>query len=107
MPRKENVMKRKNCWEVKKCGRQPEGENAEKLGVCPAAVTSMYDGTNKGTYDGRFCWAVAGTFCDGKQQGTFAQKLMNCINCEFLKQVNEKEGRDFALTPQDAKNKTE
>lgn len=89
------------------CGRQPEGENAEKLGVCPSTVTFIYDGTNKGTYAGRFCWAVAGTFCDGKQQGTYAEKFKNCLNCEFLKQVNEKEDRDFVLTPKDAINKTE
>ena len=82
-----------------KCGRQSGGEKAEKLGVCPAAELSEYDGTNKGTCAGRFCWAVAGTFCGGKLQGTYAEKLMNCVNCEFFKQVNEDEGRFFVLIP--------
>lgn len=100
-------MKRKNCWEVEQCGRQPEGEKVEELGVCPAAEPSEYDGTNKGTFAGRFCWAVAGTFCGGKLQGTYAEKLTNCLNCEFLKQVNEDEGRDFVLNPKDAKNRSE
>ena len=99
-------MKRKNCWEVLKCGRQPGGENAEKLGVCPAALPSEYDGVNRGEQSGRFCWAVAGTFCNGELQGTYAKKLMNCINCEFFKQVNEDEGRNFVLIPKNAKDKS-
>ncbi|MFC1494030.1 two-CW domain-containing protein [Thermodesulfobacteriota bacterium] len=100
-------MERKNCWEVKKCGRQLGGENAAKMGVCPAAEPSEYDGTNKGTGAGRFCWAIAGTYCDGKTQGTFAMKLLACINCKFLKQVNEEEGRDFILNPKGSKSKSE
>jgi len=99
-------MKRKNCWEVMKCGRQSGGENAEKLGVCIATLPSEYDGVNSGERSGRFCWAVAGTFCNGELQGTFAEKLRNCINCEFFKQVNEDEGRNFVLTAGDAKDKS-
>jgi hypothetical protein len=37
------------------------------------------------TFDGRPCWAVAGTFCDGEVQGTFAKKLINCMDCDFMK----------------------
>ena len=99
-------MQRKNCWEVKKCGREPGGENVKTLGVCPAALPNEYDGVNKGKHAGRFCWAVAGTFCEGEVQGTYATKLMDCLGCEFLKQVNENEGRYFTLTPQKAKNES-
>jgi len=24
-----------NCWEFKKCGREPGGEKASELGICP------------------------------------------------------------------------
>jgi hypothetical protein len=88
---------RKNCWEVKKCDRQPGGKKVEEFGVCPAAMPSEYDGKNRGKYSGRFCWAVAGTLCHGEIQGTFAKKLQNCIYCDFLKQVNKEEGRYFIL----------
>ena len=98
-------MKRNNCWEVMKCGRQSGGENVEKLGVCISTLPSEYDGVNSGERSGRFCWTVAGTFCNGELQGTFAEKLKNCINCEFFKQVNEDEGRNFVLTPGNAKDK--
>jgi hypothetical protein len=91
---------------MKKCGRQPGGEKVEELGVCPAAQSSEYDGTNKGKHAGRFCWAVAGTFCGGKPQGMFSQKLLSCLNCEFLQQVNDDEGHDFILTPTDTLKKT-
>lgn len=88
---------KKNCWEVKKCGREKEGINAEKLGVCPASSNSNGDGINEGKNSGRVCWAVAGTFCDGKIQGEFAHKQASCMECEFFKQVLEEEKDNFHL----------
>jgi hypothetical protein len=100
-------MDRRNCWEAMKCGRQPGGENSEELGVCPAALPSEhFAGLNNGKYCGRFCWAVAGTLCRGTVQGTFAKKLMNCLGCEFLQQVNMDEGRAFILTPGEVKRRS-
>lgn len=92
-------MVRKNCWEVIQCGRQQNGEQANELGVCPAAATSTCDGVNEGIKGGRFCWTVSGTFCSGKEEDTFTKKFMNCLNCSFLKQVNEEEGNNFILSP--------
>ena len=98
-------MKRDNCWEILKCGREPGGKNADELSVCPAAASGKYNGINRGKFRGRFCWAVVGTFCNGKIQGTFSQKLMDCIHCKFFKQVNDQEGREFTLTPQEAEKR--
>jgi hypothetical protein len=83
---------RANCWEFKKCGRDPGGEKVEELGVCPAAVEGSYDGINFGKNAGRICWAVAGTCCGGKVQGTFAEKRKSCVTCDFYKNVQEQEG---------------
>lgn len=102
---KASLMKRKNCWEVKECGREQGGENVEALGTCPAALPNEYDYTNRGLYAGRFCWAVAGTFCGGQVQGTLAKKIKNCLRCDFLKQVQKEEGRHFILTPYSAEDK--
>lgn len=33
------------------------------------------------SYNGVRCWAVAGTFCHGKIQGSFAQKIGDCRKC--------------------------
>jgi len=96
-------MRRKNCWEARACGRQPGGDNVEALGVCPAAMANKFDGINQGERGGRFCWAVVGTFCSGRVQGTFAMKFLACMRCEFLQQVQEEEGRSFVLSPRDAK----
>ena len=98
-------MARKNCWEVKKCGREPGGEKADELGVCPAASASEYDGVNRGNVAGRFCWAVAGTYCGGKVQGTYAQKFSDCINCKFFKDVQDEESSNFVLMPSDVGDK--
>lgn len=85
-------MARQNCWEFKKCGREPGGKNVAELGVCTAAAASKAQGMNHGSNGGRVCWAVAGTLCGGKVQGTFAMKLAGCMACEFYKQVTREEG---------------
>ncbi|MDA8122687.1 MAG: hypothetical protein M0Z38_09005 [Deltaproteobacteria bacterium] len=85
-------MRRINCWEIKKCGREPGGEEVRALGVCPAAADASADGINGGINGGRICWAVAGTFCGGKVQGTFAQKEVVCVACDFFKRVKDEEG---------------
>ena len=87
-----------NCWEVKKCGRQPGGAKVAELGACPAAQADT-SGANNGTRGGRFCWAIAGTLCGGKIQGTFAQKVANCMACEFYLAVRREEGAAFKLIP--------
>ncbi len=80
-----------NCWEIKKCGRQPTGNKAAELGVCPAATMEALDGTHGGSNGGRACWVIAGTLCDGEVQGTFSKKSLNCRSCDFYKLVETEE----------------
>ena len=63
------------CWEYMKCRRDKDATIK-----CPAYPNF-----------GRMCWAVAGTFCEGKAQGTFAQKYEDCSKCEFYKKMINKE----------------
>jgi len=56
------------CWEFMQCGR--DKDNSVK---CPAYP-----------HFGKVCWAVAGTLCAGKIQGTFAQKYEDCRKCAFF-----------------------
>ncbi len=95
-------MKRKNCWEHFECKREPGGSNTEELGVCPVTIPGKYNGINKGLYAGRFCWAITGTYRTGGPICTYALKLLDCLNCEFMKQVIFKEGDKFILSPDDA-----
>lgn len=88
-----NLVKKINCWEYKRCGREPGGLNAEDSGICPAASHEAYDGTHGGGFAGRACWLVAGTMCDGEVQGTFAQKFKNCMACDFYLLVMKEEGK--------------
>ena len=81
-----------NCWEYKKCGREQGGRLASGISVCPAASDASFDGINSGENGGRFCWAVAGTCCAGKVQGTYAEKRESCMDCEFYKTVCAEEG---------------
>lgn len=88
---------KKNCWEIKKCGRELGGSKAGELGVCPASIESIGDGINEGKNSGRVCWAVAGTFCNGKIQGEFAHKQVSCMECNFFKMVLGEEKENFRL----------
>jgi hypothetical protein len=88
-----------NCWEVQQCGREPGGERAAELGICPAADAQHVDGVNGGCNGGRFCWAVAGTFCGGTVQGTFAQKALSCMECHFYRRVVSEQGKELILNP--------
>jgi hypothetical protein len=87
---------RLNCWEFKKCNREPGGAKVAELGVCPA-TREQISGMNGGTREGRICWAIAGTLCGGKTQGTFATKAANCMNCDFYVAVKREEGGIFKL----------
>jgi hypothetical protein len=91
-------MNRRNCWEFFQCGRQPGGEKAGDLGICPAAAQVSLNGINEGVNGGRSCWAIAGTLCKGKAQGTYAQKLGDCLRCEFYASVRQDQGENFTPT---------
>ncbi|MGA2192713.1 MAG: two-CW domain-containing protein [Nitrospirota bacterium] len=81
-----------NCWEFKKCGRQPGGQKVAELGTCIAAQDKRLDGVHGGNKAGRSCWIIKGTLCGGQVQSVFASKLANCLNCEFYKSVVAEEG---------------
>lgn len=90
-------MFKKNCWEIKNCGRAPGGEKVKELGVCAAATDTAVSGLNSGKNGGRICWAIVGTLCGGKRQGTFAEKKVTCITCDVYKLVKQEEGNLFKM----------
>jgi hypothetical protein len=87
-----------NCWEIKKCGREPGGTHAGDLGVCPATREQKLHGVHGGKNAGRSCWVLAGTLCGGTVQGTFAQKYGNCQSCDFYEAVKKQEFPAFKLS---------
>lgn len=91
-------MTKLNCWEIKKCGREPGASNVEELGVCPVSVEQNLDGTHGGKNAGRACWVVTGSMCGGKIQGTFAEKYIDCIQCDFYMKVKSEEDSNLMMT---------
>ena len=85
------IMTKLNCWEIKKCGRQAGGDKVRELGECIAAKEIRVNGVHGGRNGGRCCYALAGTLCGGKIQGTFATKLTNCMQCEVYKLILKEE----------------
>lgn len=90
--------KKLNCWEYKQCGREPNGGNVGKLGVCPAATEKRLHDVHEGINAGRSCWVVAGTYCQGKVQGIFAQKITTCKECDFYKKVQAENFSTFQIS---------
>lgn len=97
-PSHEQRLTKLNCWEFKKCGRQPQGAKVGELGLCRAASEDSLDGVHDGTNAGRCCWVVGGTLCKGEVQGTFAQKFRNCEQCDFYQLVRHEEQGGFRLS---------
>ena len=88
-------MKGLNCWEYKKCGRGKNEPVKPKEGICPVAKETRLDGLHGGANAGRACWVIAGTTCDNETQGSFTQKLDNCLECDFYQIVMREEHPDF------------
>ncbi len=82
----------KNCWEYKRCGREPGGNKVKEQGICPATIAKGLDGVNRGKNAGRACWVVADTFCEGEIQGMFVNKYASCTKCDFYQLVEKEEG---------------
>jgi hypothetical protein len=99
------MIKKLNCWEIEKCGREPGGAKIAEHGECPAATETSANGINEGKNGGRICWAIAGTFCSEKAKGISAKEKFTCMSCDFFKLVNEEEDiNDYEiLTPEQLK----
>ncbi len=95
-------MAKKNCWEVRCCGRQPGGINVKKYGLCPASTLTAVNGINGGINGGRACWALTGTMSGPaeKVQGIFARTITSCYSCKFYEQVMCEEQDSFVGTVQ-------
>ncbi len=74
----------KNCWEILNCGRENGGPKVLELGECIASKEGL----------GHSCWAIAGTLCGGKVQGTIAEKEHNCMQCDVYKLYHRQLGSE-------------
>ena len=79
-----------NCWEILNCHRQKDGRKVNELGECVAAKESM----------GHSCWAIAGTLCGDKVQGSVADKQANCMKCKVYKRYHRAVGSEGKLIKQ-------
>lgn len=92
------IVSKINCWAYKRCGRNPGGVMVTDLGLCPASTEGRLGGINHGENGGRACWALTGTLCGNRVQGTFACKLESCRQCDFFQLVQQEEGNGYAST---------
>ncbi len=91
-------MKKLNCWEITKCGREPGGSQVKERGVCTASIDTSSNGTNEGVNGGRICWSVAGTLSGKEACGHYAKEKPSCMSCEVYNQIKSEEGANFSFT---------
>ncbi|MDO8488581.1 MAG: hypothetical protein Q7S42_00500 [Candidatus Omnitrophota bacterium] len=84
-------MKKLNCWEFMKCGREIGGINVAEAGVCPVVVETKANGIHGGINAGRCCWVVAGNLCEGTGKGAFVDNFQSCVQCPFYGLVTREE----------------
>ena len=78
-----------NCWEFKKCGREPNGKNVFWFGVCPAATEHRADGIHDGMNGGRCCWVIKASH---RQLGMFeccSGESVECHTCDFYAMIKD------------------
>jgi hypothetical protein len=90
-------MKKLNCWEFKKCGRELDGRNVSERGVCPVASEQRADSIHRGTNGGRSCWAVSAFLHAGRQSTSYAEKFSDCGKCDFYNLVRQEEYPGFKV----------
>ena len=88
-------MKKLNCWEYKKCGREGTDDILQDVTTCPASTEIYTNEINGGTKGGRTCWVIAGTFCRDEIQCEDARNLTSCTECDFYALVKKEEREKF------------
>jgi hypothetical protein len=87
-----------NCWEFKKCGREPNGINAYALGVCPVSTYDRLNGVHNGKNGGRCCWLFHGAFsCGMENQKKIPEEPTKCSKCDFY--ILVKEENELLIVP--------
>jgi hypothetical protein len=84
-------MKKVNCWEYMKCGREPGGQNASGDDVCPVSLHEELHGIHGGKNAGRACWAIDNSLCPDMIRKTATKKFAGCWKCDFYHQVRDEE----------------
>ncbi|CAK8720920.1 hypothetical protein KKHLCK_10120 [Candidatus Electrothrix laxa] len=86
-----------NCWQFKKCGREPGGKNVLQTGVCSVAIEIEADGIHKGKNGGRCCWVITNSALDeDTPHGFCLNKIQGCRECNFYLFVKKSEKLLFA-----------
>jgi hypothetical protein len=84
-----------NCWKFKNCGREPGGENVQKLGICRASVERKFDGIKHGVNAGRYCWKVKISEENNNVADKTLSAIMTYIECDFFIKVKAEERNIF------------
>ncbi|MCI5148900.1 MAG: hypothetical protein D3916_05850 [Candidatus Electrothrix sp. MAN1_4] len=72
-----------DCWEFKKCGREPGGKNIEKYGLCSLVVSLEDNKINNKRNGERLCWSLRESACEGIMRECCVNEIKECRQCTF------------------------
>ena len=90
------MVSKKNCWDLMGCGREVDGENANELGICPAAMDQELTAANSGSCGGRACWKVR-VKVGNKTIPQWSHPEKDCLTCSVFQMVRKEEKDCFIL----------
>jgi len=85
-----------NCWQFKKCGREPGGKDALQSGICPVALETEADGLHNGENGGRCCWVLTDSACQENPHDLCLETIRKCRECDFYLFIEKSEKLLFA-----------
>jgi hypothetical protein len=62
-------MRYKQCWEARKCDREPAAESRRENDICPASLSWQFDGVNGEQNGGRFYRGFLERYAGAKNKG--------------------------------------
>ena len=73
-------MKKLNCWEFKKCGRQPGGEHVNDMGLCPATVEVRLEGLMRASMAVAHAGSLPERSAKGRETGDIRPEINQLCN---------------------------
>ncbi len=75
---------KQNCWDLTNCGKYISSANLDDLDVDSETIKYIFDVKNGAQAAGYFCWMPAIASYGNSANGIFAERIMNCAECEIF-----------------------
>lgn len=79
---------KRNCWDIKKCGKGPKSGVETDIGNCPV----VRECTEGDPSSGRSCWKVRIKDDRGRLVPNWSRDDKDCLNCDVMDTLRKEDG---------------